>query len=186
MSIRDHRINAEWEMLEDLVEANRTTFAFIIRLKDQFLVQMQESPAWIEGATEPRIETVHALRYIYPRFYPTLPLEGYFVRPIQHVNVDPVTGFVCLWLHFRPAQTIIDAILTTRSILAGKTANWGPEHRMGQSPAAQASAFSMPPLVIPMSCQPQTLRGSHRIKRRISDLDSAAPSESECAFSDTQ
>src|SRR5579863_2462219 len=130
MTLRHRRIDAEWELLVELAAANPDTLVSTTRCPDEFRVLMRQSPAWIGTSAAPRVEAGHSLRFVFPRFYPTLPLEAYFARPIFHVNVDPANGFVCLWPDYRPSRTIVDAILITRSIMAYKTANWDPVHRM--------------------------------------------------------
>ena len=190
MDLRSRRMDTEWQLLQDLAETNRSTFADVNRLQDEFRIVMQESPAWIGGESERRIEIEHALRYVYPRYYPSLPLESYFVRPIVHVNVDPVTGFICLWQDYRPAQTIVDAILITRAIMACKVANWDPAHRMQQDviPEHQESyVLPMPPLTIPASCRSLLPHRSTSGKRRLSSaFDDQISRESNFAFSNTE
>ena len=183
MNPRNCRIDAEWQLLESLADANRSIFTQMTRLDDEFRFIMQESPAWVGKGRDCRTETEHRLRYAYPRYYPTLPLEGYFVRPILHINVDPVTGFVCLWKNYRPAQTIVDAILITRAIMAGNAANWDPAHRMQQD--AVMDPLPMPSLTIPANCRlllPQ--RNSRR--RLLSEIPDHTSQERNFAFSDTE
>jgi hypothetical protein len=155
MSLRDRRMDSEWELLAAMSAANPAALVSIDREENAFRLLMQESPAWVGKGTERRIETEHALRYVYPRYYPSLPLEGYFARPISHVNVDPVTGFVCLWKEFQPSQTIVDAILITRAVMAWKTANLDPAHCMQE---AESSELPMPSLIVPSACRPIPLQ----------------------------
>ncbi|MCU1224433.1 MAG: hypothetical protein JWQ42_2526 [Edaphobacter sp.] len=189
MNLRNRRIETEWQLLEVLADANRTTFAAILRSGDEFRIDMRESPAWVGGSRERWVETAHTLRYAYPRYYPSLPLEGYFVRPIFQVNVDPATGFVCLWQDYRPAQTIVDAILITRAIMAGKAANRDPAHLMQQdatSMCRESDQLSMPSLTLPISCRPP-LPQRHTGRRRLSSpLNDLATRESSFAFSNTE
>lgn len=179
MNLRNRRMETEWQLLEALADANRTALASITRLPDEFHVTLQESPAWIEKNNVRHIETEHTLRYVYPRYYPTLPLEAYFVHPVSHINIDPVTGFICLWKDYRVGQTIIDAILVTRAIMSWKAANWDPVHRMQ---AAESSPLSMPSLIIPESCLPLLHHRGNR-QRLSSDY---TPQESSFAFSNTE
>jgi ubiquitin-protein ligase len=189
MNLRNRRIDIEWQLLEDLADANRMTFAAISRSEDEFRIDMQESPAWVGERHERKIETAHVLRYVYPRFYPSLPLEGYFVRPIFHVNVDLATGFVCLWQDYRPAQTIVDAILITRAIMAGKVTNLDPAHRMQQDAALECETsheLPMTPLTLPPACRP-LLSQRHTGRRRLtSELDLQVPQESNRAISNSE
>ncbi|MDE1178248.1 MAG: ubiquitin-conjugating enzyme E2 [Edaphobacter sp.] len=150
------------------------TFAAIARSEDEFRIDMQQSPAWVGGRQERKIETAHMLRYVYPRYYPLLPLEGYFARPIFHVNVDLATGFVCLWQDYRPAQTIVDAILITRAIMAGKVANLNAVHRMQQDAVLgieESPTLSMMPLLLPLECRPPLPQPRSSRRRLASELD---------------
>lgn len=155
MNLRDRRMEEEWQLLEELACANPRVFAEISRSSGEFRVALKESPAWVREGSEMRIENEHAVRYAYPRYYPALPIDGYFARPVVHVNVDPVTGFVCLWDRYRPSQTIVDAILITRSIMACRTANWNPAHRMQLAECAELP--DVQPLTIPERCRPVLL-----------------------------
>jgi hypothetical protein len=188
MSVRNRRMDAEWKLLEALVNANRSVFVSIVRLPDEFRIAMRESPAWVSRESGRQVETEHCLRYVYPRYYPSLPLEGYFVRPILHVNVNPVTGFVCLWRSYRPGQMIVDAILITRAIMACKAANWDAVHRMQQNilmDSAEYCALPMPPLTIPTTCR--SLLSYQKSRQRLStEFYDHASQESNFAFSDTE
>ena len=185
MNLRDRRMDTEWQMLEALAQANEPTFAALTRARDAFHILMRESPAWVGKSSERQIETEHSLRYVYPRYYPSLPLEGYFSRPIFHVNVDPATGFVCLWKDYRPAQTIIDAILITRAIMACKAANLDRAHRMQDDALLddiEPYALPMTPLNIPASCRTVLPHRSNR-QRLSSEFHDHAPQESDfCVF----
>jgi len=186
MTIREHRMETEWRLLESLAEANRRVFVDLVRSQNEFRITLRDSPAWVRIAGEPRVETEHTLRYVYPRYYPSLPLEGYFVRPISHINVDSVTGFVCLWQDYRPAQTIVDAILVTRAIMAYQVANWHPDHRMQPDTdleLAQTHTLPMPPLTLPMSCRTSISQSATGSRRRLTSvIDEQTPSESNRAL----
>ena len=186
MNLRSRRMEVEWQFLTALAAANPASFSAATRSQDEFRIVMHESPAWVGRWSERRVETEHELRYVYPRYYPSLPLEGYFVRPVLHINVDSVTGFVCLWHAYRPAQTIVDAILITRAIMAWKVANRDPAHRMQEAPAlddSQTYMLSMPSLTIPASCLP-TLpdRGIGSKRRLTTEFDNQVIRESSFAF----
>jgi hypothetical protein len=189
MDTRTRRMDAEWQLLQALVNANQSTFASIVRLRDEFRLVMRKSPAWVGKEDERRIETEHALRYVYPRYYPSLPLEGYFVRPVLHVNVDPLTGFVCLWKNYQSAQTIVDAILITRAMMAWRAANWDSAHRMQQVTfinSTESCALPMPSLTIPGVCRPRLFWPSKSRRRLSVELHDHASHESDLAFSDIE
>ncbi len=175
-------MEAEWQLLEALASANQTVFAAITRSTDEFRVALRKSPAWIEKDSTRHIESEHELRYVYPRYYPTLPLEAYFARPVSHINVDPVTGFVCLWQDYHMKHTIVDAILITRAIMSWQIANRAPAHRMQQE---ECSSLSIQPLTLPISCLPLLQHRSSR-QRLSSEFENYTPQESSFAFSDTE
>jgi hypothetical protein len=183
-------METEWQLLQTLAEANPATFFAVTRSRDEFHVVVRDSPAWVKNKMGPLIETEHALRYVYPRYYPTLPLEGYFLRPILHINVDPMTGFACLWQDYRPTQTIVDAILITRAIMSYKVANWEPGHRMQQDAVVQlpeSCILSMPPLTIPANCRTAMhYRSSGRKRISASVVEDQMPREGAFAFSDNE
>lgn len=152
MNLRDRRMEEEWQLLEALACANPRIVAEITRSSEEFHVVLKESRAWVLDGSKLKAENEHTVRYVYPRYYPTLPIDGYFASPIAHVNVDPVTGFVCLWESYRPSQTIVDAILITRSIMACRTANLNPVHCMQ---SVECAPFpDVQPLTIPEQCRP--------------------------------
>jgi hypothetical protein len=189
MDTRNRRMDAEWQLLQTLVDANQSTFASITRVQGEFQIVMRESPAWVGEENDKRIETDHVLRYVYPRYYPSLPLEGYFVRPILHVNVDPLTGFVCLWKNYQPAQTIVDAILITRAVMACKIANWDFAHRMQQVTfitSTESCALPMPSLAIPAVCRPRLFYPGNGRQRLSLESHNLASPESNLALSDIE
>lgn len=174
MSLRNRRIDEEWQLLAALADANPGAFAAITRSEDEFQIDMRESPAWIGGRQKRIVETAHRLRYVYPRYYPSLPLEAFFVRPIFHVNVDFATGFVCLWQDYRPAQTIVNAILVTRAIMAGTAANLDSAHRMQHDAALayeRSQALPMAPLTLPPACRPLLSQRYTNRQRLTIDFD---------------
>jgi hypothetical protein len=180
MNLRNRRMDEEWLFLQILAEANESVVRKAVRCPEEFRVVLGDSPAWVGAVDRPRVETEHEVRYVYPRYYPTLPLEGYFVRPILHVNVNPATGFVCLWRAYYPTLTVVDAILITRAIMSGKTANMDPEHRMQQP--LELHALAMSEMTIPLSCCQFGSR--RRYKQRLStDFPDHKPTESDRAFS---
>lgn len=147
MSLRSRRMDAEWELLENLAAANQYVLVRIERCEDEFRVELGESPAWMGVADTQWIARNHAVRYVFPRYYPTLLLEGYIAQPVVHPNVDPVNGFVCLWKNYRTAQTIVDAVVITRSVLSWSAVNDAPEHRMQN--VQGLATLAKPELTIP-------------------------------------
>jgi hypothetical protein len=152
MSTRKHRIVAEWELLQTLARANPETLR-IQKKGEEFCVQFENSPAWMGNQAEHVIQTTHEVGYRFPRYYPALPLEAFFKVPIFHPNVDPITGFACLWLDYRPLMNIVDAIVVTRAIMAFQTVNREQDHLMQPDALDQCEPLATTPLVIPEACR---------------------------------
>jgi hypothetical protein len=161
MSLRSRRIDAEWELLESLAAANPHILTHIERCEGEFHVELKESPAWLGEiwSGENRSDTNslrwvrwdHSMRYFFPRYYPTLPIEAFLAQPVLHPNVDPLNRFVCLWKTYSTAQTIVDAVVITRAVLSWSAVNNDPAHCM-QSVQGLAR-LAMPELTIPDECR---------------------------------
>jgi hypothetical protein len=180
MSLRTRRMEEEWHLLEKLAVANPCILADIACFPEEFAVTLKNSPAWTQNGSELKIENEHVVRYVYPRYYPTLPLESYLVRPVAHVNVDPSTGFACLWEQYRSSQTIVDAVLITRAIMAWRAVNRDPAHQMQALDLPEIPG--MQPLFIPEDCRP-ILRPRSNKQRLSSGDDNQSLPEEHCAFS---
>lgn len=158
MSLRSRRMDAEWKLLESLAAANQRVLARIERCENEFCVKLRETPAWVGSEERQWIAQDHVVRYVFPRYYPALPLEGYVAQPVVHPNVDSVNGFVCLWKSYRAAQTIVDAVEITRAVLSWSAVNNDPEHRMQN--VLNLATLAKPELVIPDECRPMRERGT--------------------------
>jgi ubiquitin-protein ligase len=151
MPLRERRLKGEWEQLQALAAANPSIFAAVERAPDEFHVTFANSPAWACQAGKIYVRAEHVLRYVFPRYYPTLPLDAYFMKPVFHANVDQENGFVCLWRQYRPGLTIVDAIHITRSIMAHRCVNQDPAHCM-QPGAYGMHELDIPSMIIPSCC----------------------------------
>lgn len=171
MSLRERRIDEEWKLLQKLAEVNPRVLAGIDRSDKGFLVELRESPAWAGTQERPEMVREHAMRYVFPRYYPALPLEGYLARPVLHPNVDAVNGFVCLWRSYCPEQTIVDAVVITRAVLSWNAVNGGLEHRMQR--AGVLAALEKPDLTIPDGCRVVARAASARMRLEAEAMDYA-------------
>lgn len=161
MSLRSRRMNAEWELLEKLAAANPRVLARIERNEDDFQIELRESPAWMGSEEKRWVMRDHVVRYVFPRYYPSLPLEAYVMQPVIHPNVDSMNGFLCLWKSYRPAQTIVDAVVITRAVLSWSAVNSEPEHLMQN--VHGLAVLARPELIIPEECRPMMReRGAKR------------------------
>jgi ubiquitin-protein ligase len=171
MNLRARRMDAEWELLGLLAETNPRVLTRIVRSDDGFCVDLDESPAWI-GTDERRwIEQKHAVRFVFPRYYPALPVEGYLERPVLHPNVDAANGFVCLWRDYRSVWTIVDAVIILRAILCWEVVNDAPQHRMQD--VCTMSVLRKMELVVPVECGPLVYTRHERRRLESTEVDYA-------------
>lgn len=134
--MRARRIENEWLLLEALRQANPGRLR-LTHHPDAFTLQADGLPALREAPADPArptLQTTHSLRIVFPRYYPSMPLEVYLDAPVFHPNVHPDTGFVCLWTRHRIQTTLEQTLAQLQRVLAWQLLNTDPEHVM--QPAA--------------------------------------------------
>jgi len=72
----------------------------------------------IETAVGLQVRDEHELCFRFPRFFPALPIEGYVFPPVFHPNVDPETGFACLWARSSPGDTMVEALVRIQKVIS--------------------------------------------------------------------
>lgn len=185
-TLRERRMQSEWLLLTKLVEANPEIIDSIDRTDDAFHVHFSETPGWVTGTSGPTMRNEHWIEYLFPRYYPTLPLEAYCQRPAFHPNIHPETGFLCLWEDYLPNRSILEAVVTTRAVLAHQAMNRNAQHCM-QPDAFDCEPLAMQALKIPESCRavPSTLPGQRR-SRLTSIPDESGDLQDSLAISHSQ
>jgi ubiquitin-protein ligase len=138
--MRTRRIDNEWLLLEALQQANPGRLQ-LIRHPDSFALEITGLPALFEAPADPAnpdaaIRRTHSLRVLFPRYYPSMPVEVYLDAPVFHPNVHPDTGFVCLWTKHRVQTTIEQTLAQLQRVLNWSLLNADAEHVM--QPAALA------------------------------------------------
>jgi ubiquitin-protein ligase len=129
-ALHQRRVANELELLERLAALNPDK----VRLTDRAIhpdssrvgFELLASPALVSAGAL-AIETTHAVEMRFTRFFPAVPIEVYLHRPVFHPNVDPGSGFVCLWHQFSPDDTCVDAIDRLRQVLAWELVNPSPQ-----------------------------------------------------------
>ncbi|WP_446743872.1 ubiquitin-conjugating enzyme E2 variant [Silvibacterium acidisoli] len=162
-TLRERRMQSEWLLLTKLAESNPEIIDSLDRTPDAFRVHLSNTPGWIAVEDRPVLQSEHWIEYLFPRYYPTLPLEAYCRRPAFHPNIHPETGFLCLWEDYLPNRSMLDAVVTTRAVLAHQAMNRSAQHCM------QPAAFHCDPLEIPALCVPEscrTMQGTLQGQRR--------------------
>lgn len=132
---RLRRIRAEWEWLGRTAAANPG------------LVRAPQSP---EEAVELPATPFYELsgergqglgvRFVFPEYYPSVPVEAYLTRPVLHPNVHPETGFICLWDMRQEGTSLVSAVVQVQKVVAWRLYNYEADHLM------QPEAAPMPPL----------------------------------------
>jgi ubiquitin-protein ligase len=130
MDLRQRRIENEWDLLQQLAQANPALLSAIQRHQDDFLLKLSQTtaPVQVEGSIELRTE--HDVRLSFPRFFPTMPIEAYVTPPVFHPNVHPDTGFVCLWGRFSLHDTVVEALCQLQRVLTFTLFSESADHVM--------------------------------------------------------
>jgi hypothetical protein len=184
-SLRERRMQSEWLLLLQLAEANPEILVRVEREPDAFLVQLAETPGWVAGEDRPVVVREHLIRYVFPRYYPALPLEAYCRRAPLHPNAHPENGFLCLWVDYAPNRSIVDALLITRAMLAHRASNRSEQHCM-QPAAHDLGPLVLPELKVPEGCRTAAGAPGGRRTRLTSIQDDNAHPQSALAISHPQ
>jgi ubiquitin-protein ligase len=154
--LRADRIDKEWTLLTRLAAANPDRVEVVGRAPsptdDTFHVRLHASPG-VESAKDDRVATrdSHTLQLRFTRFYPEVPIDCYVREPLFHPNVNPDTGFVCLWEEANPHETIVQALARTQAIAAFRMVNTGAPHLMNKDAAAWYEHVGRPRNLVPLT-----------------------------------
>jgi ubiquitin-protein ligase len=154
--LRADRVEKEWALLDRLAAANPEYIEVIGRtpsaVEDVFHVRLHSSPgiARVHGET---LETrdSHTFRFCFTRFYPEVPVDCYVAEPLFHPNVNPESGFVCLWEQANPRETVVQALARTQAIAAFRMVNTGAPHLMNKDAAAWYERVAKPRQLVPLT-----------------------------------
>lgn len=153
MDLRRQRIENEWAFLQRMAEANPRLIVPQDRSADEFLVLLRETDAPVEHDGKIEIVDDHQVRLSFARFFPTIPLEAYLIRPVFHPNIHPSTGFVCLWRNSSVADTVVEALIQLQRVLTCSLFTDSPDHVMQPRALAWVLA-SHPGVQLPLKCTP--------------------------------
>ena len=133
MSLLERRLHAEWELLLALASLNPGRLSKPAAC-DAVFSMLLSGPAVPAAGAHEEFVTVHDIRVLYPLHFPAVPMELTLAKPVQHPNVHPEAGFVCLWERHRVSHTIEHALHKLVAMLNGTLFNADPLHVM--QPAA--------------------------------------------------
>jgi hypothetical protein len=157
-SLRARRLDKEWLAVLQLAENNPGGLIPLGRssrgVLEIFSLQLRDTDGLLmrihEGAR--RVVSTHSFELRFPRFYPAVPLEAYLSEPLLHPNVDPGTGFLCLWERTSPGDTAIEAIRRVQAMIAWKMYNLEAIHIV--QPAAAEWVLQQPGIALPLRHTP--------------------------------
>jgi RNA polymerase sigma factor (sigma-70 family) len=132
--VRTRRIENEWKLLNQLAALNPATLHVRGRgvgsAGEYFCVEMRQTAGLIRIAGVAEVRESHAMELNFPRFFPVVPIEVLLQVPVFHPNVDPDTGFVCLWTRTCPGDSVAEAITRAQRIVSWDLMNLSPDHVM--------------------------------------------------------
>jgi hypothetical protein len=118
---RGRRVSNEWYLLQALAVRNPATLQVLRHSYsgggDLFFCSLQETCGIALSGAEHSVVTSHFLELCLPRFFPFVPIEVRLVSPVFHPNVDPESGFVCLWERFSPTDSVMEAIRRLQRVI---------------------------------------------------------------------
>lgn len=134
LMMRTRRIENERLLLEELQQRNSTRMLHS-RDGEAFMIEIDGFPALRcapdgDEITSQIISDSHALRVVFPRYYPAMPVEVYLDAPVFHPNVNPENGFICLWARHRVQITLEQTLAQLQRVLAWALLNTSTEHLM--------------------------------------------------------
>jgi ubiquitin-protein ligase len=149
--MRARRLDNEWQAVTRLAECNPGVVCAVERItreaREIFQLRLCQSAGVSLSPAEKHIAWDHGLQLRFPRFYPAVPLEAYLDNPVFHPNVDPATGFICLWERTSPGDNSLEAVRRVQAILAWKMFNLETVHVMQPEAAewlATQAEFTLP------------------------------------------
>ena len=175
-NVRVRRIQNEWKLLQELASRNPGTLEVLERgvgpTGEFFRVRLYQtaSPIKAQGCIAKgciQLSESHLIEFVFPRFFPAIPIEAMLQVPVFHPNVDPDNGFVCLWTRTCAGDTILEAATRIQRIIAWDLVNFAPDHLI-QPDAVDWYQNAVRTIALPCTFQPlvsdqllEGLRHSH-------------------------
>jgi len=154
-SLRNDRLDREWELLQRLARLNPGRLDVIGRVAtppdDVFRVRLHDMPGVerAEGATL-TVRRVHTVQLRFPRFYPETAIECYLDEPLFHPNVRADTRFVCLWQDVSVQDGVVQAVARVAAMAAFRMVNMGAAHLMNRAAADWYCTVALPTGLVPL------------------------------------
>ena len=153
-SVLERRLHAEWDLLQELAALNPDRLGSIDADDTVFsgtLHGIATAPvvpgAGTDATHRQQFITSHRFRVQFPLHFPAVPMELYLQTPVQHPNIHPETGFVCLWDRHRVSNSVELALHKLAAMLSGHLYNAAALHVM-QPGALAAMGTSGAPIAL--------------------------------------
>ncbi|MEJ5367181.1 MAG: hypothetical protein WHT08_02610 [Bryobacteraceae bacterium] len=153
--IRERRIRNEWDWLRRVAECNPEDI--LPGATPEEPVLLPRTPFYSPGGAPSQ---GIAVRFRFPEYYPSVPLEAYLDRPVLHPNVHPENGFVCLWDTRHEGTSLVEAVLQLQRVVTWHLCNRSADHLM------QPEAGDLPPL----DYRPLTVPPNYYLERTAASL----------------
>lgn len=158
--IRERRIRHEWDWLRRLAAANPHSLAAPELPPGPVL--LPRTPFY---ALDGRPSSGLAVRFVFPEYYPSVPLEAWLLEPVLHPNVHPENGFVCLWDTRHEGTSLVQAVLQLQRVVTWRLCNLSADHLM-QPGAGPLPCLPCEPLAVPPEYYLERTAGLPPEKRR--------------------
>jgi hypothetical protein len=134
IDLRQVRVSNEWKLLQEVVSLNPSLVEILDRRsgpeQDVFRVTLRQTGGVIQTGATKELVFSHTAEIGFARFFPSVPIEVHLATPVFHPNVEPCTGFVCLWNRFSPGDTVCEALYRLQHILSWSLVNLESVHVM--------------------------------------------------------
>jgi hypothetical protein len=124
---RQRRVHNEWELLQALEQKNPFTLRVLERIRaaedDAFHFRLDRTSGIVIRDGAMSLVRSHLAELRLPRFFPSVPIEAKLADPVFHPNVDPQSGFVCLWDRFSAGDTVMEAVRRLQLVISWKLYN---------------------------------------------------------------
>jgi len=158
--IRERRIRHEREWLRRAAACNPRLL--VVPDGDAEPVLLPETPFYrLDGAPARGL----AVRFGFPEYYPSVPLEAWLAAPVLHPNVHPETGFVCLWDMHQEGVSLVEAVRQLQRVVTWHVYNLSADHLM-QPDAGLRDPLPFEPVVPPPEYHLERSAGFLAGKRR--------------------
>lgn len=161
----ERRLQAEWDLLQQLAQLNPERLVDISSEDRTFRLILLDTPARLLGSPNGELISSHNVRATYPAFFPSTPLELYVDQAFFHPNVHPITGFVCVWDRHRIENTIEAALHKLVAMMSGRLYNREASHVMQPEAFSPMSAEAIYKQLIGIAHSPLSFEQTRRRTR---------------------